>query len=346
MYKEGDDLLLQEFEKLELDDREIGFMKKFIRNDSAGHQSESLKKHHLYPDTGKPKPLPSFDILRDGPSEKFKDKKTGVLKTNGPYRAGSEWMGWLKLKDVEKQELFEAIKLISVTSAPFRDMGKRLKEIRVDEAKMKQKEFAERLSDGRDKKGKISWTTIRDLEFGIRQIPDKVLHQVHLKFQISREWLISGRGTKHTETGTIDVERITSVEHRMMKLEGIVDINVGVPAMVREGIKDFNIPKASNYELRNELSIAQKELIEQRETTQDLRRLVHSLGDTVELLRGNLEEAKTELEEATKKMASTMDQLQEYQTKSEEQIYQEMRDAEAEAMMADQREEDDYYADQ
>ena len=110
-----------------------------------------------------------------------------------------------------------------------------------------------------------------------------------------------------------------------MNLERVVDINVGVAVMQRDGITDHNIPKASNYELRNELSIAQKELIEQRETIGDLRMLVRSLNDAVENLRGHVGDAKAELEEAQKQLASAQKEMKELREASLNDIINEMQ---------------------
>ena len=136
---------------------------------------------------------------------------------------------------------------------------------------------------------------------------------------------MTGRGTKLTETDTLDIDRITNAEHRIMNLERVVDINVGLAVMKRDGIDDPNIPKASNYELRNELSIAQKELIEQRETIGDLRMLVRSLNDAVENLRGHVGDAQAELEEAQKQLASAQKEMKELKEASLNDIINEMQ---------------------
>lgn len=329
MYKENYKEL-EKFERLDLSDREVDMLKQFIRYESAsGYTPETVwhtknTKNNHKDNTGKVRPLPQFNVLRDGPKHDKHDAK-GVLKTYGEFNEekGNEWDGFMKLNESQQNLLVKTIKNISSNMHPYRQVGERLKEIRTDKG-MKQKEFAQFLSENNRFNDRVSWTTIRDLEFGARMIPDKILQQIYQKCSVSREWILTGRGTKLTETDTLDIDRITNAEHRIMNLERVVDINVGVAVMQRDGITDHNIPKASNYELRNELSIAQKELIEQRETIGDLRMLVRSLNDAVENLRGHVGDAKAEMEQAQKQLASAQKEMKELKEASLNDIIREM----------------------
>nr|BAR33877.1 hypothetical protein [uncultured Mediterranean phage uvMED] len=331
MYKENFKEL-EKFEKLDLLDREVDMLKQFIRYESAsGYKEEEVwhtvntRNNHKDRETGKVVKLPVFNVLRDGPKHDKPDAK-GVVKTYGEFNeeSGNEWDGFMKLTVAQQKLLVKTIQNISFHMHPHRQLGERLKEIRTDKG-MKQKEFSEFLSKGNRFNDRVSWTTIRDLEFGSRMIPDKILQQIYQRCSVSREWILTGRGTKLTETNTLDVDRITNAEHRIMNLERVVDTNVGLAVMQRDGITDHNIPKASNYELRNELSIAQKELIEQRDTIGDLRMLVRSLNDAVENLRGHVGDAKAELEEAQKQLGSAQKEMKELREASLNDIINEMQ---------------------
>ena len=108
---------------------------------------------------------------------------------------------------------------------------------------------------------------------------------------MSGEWLLEGRGTPDTRTGTLSLPRIVSAEERLTKLENLVNQNVGY-AQVKQMFaqKDervfenpngtFGMYRATNSQLRLDCD--------------NLKLLVDQLSNRVKMTE-NLLAAQTEL---------------------------------------------------
>ena len=297
--------LLEGFSKLELDDREVEIMKKFIRNDSAGgfHDNQVINNYKSL-ETGQRIALPVFDVLRKGPFEHVTNPD-GEPRTIGKYRKGNEWEGFEALTKRQQVLLFDVVRNISHHTAPFREMGGRLKEVRADSGYGQTlQKFADFLSDDQLK---VTRSTIRDLEFGARQIPDKILFALHLKCKINRDWILHGRGAKKSNSESSSDDLTFSLENRIQQLERQLSDYVGVVEMQRDGKVNFDIPRGSNYELRQDLDKLQEEV-------RDLRASQRQIGDNQSLIMEKLDIVSAgvkDMREGTDRVTDTLQRVEE-----------------------------------
>lgn len=122
------------------------------------------------------------------------------------------------------------------SAPPYRAQGKRLKQIR-EKYKLNHKEFSEQLrsplKDTPFPEQDIVYkpNRLRDMEYGSLPFDPKFAEILFIKFGVSSEWLLEGRGMPETKTGTLSAARISSAEDRLSRLESLVDINVGFAKM-------------------------------------------------------------------------------------------------------------------
>ena len=139
--------------------------------------------------------------------------------------------------------------------------------------------FADFLSDDQLK---VTRSTVRDLEFGARQIPDKILFALHLKCKINRGWILPGRGAKKSNSESSSDDLTFALENRIQQLERQLADYVGFVEMQRDGKVNFDIPRGSNYELRQDLDKLQEEV-------RDLRASQRQIGVDQRLIMEKLD---------------------------------------------------------
>ena len=326
------------FDTLDLDDREINLMKKFIRNESASgyteetnFQEKQLIDNYKSLDSGRKIKLPVFNILRDGKKEETRMKVGSLageteVRTIGVYNArdGNEWEGFLILSKPQQKLLYEVIKNISHHTAPYKEMGARLREVRMESGYGKTlQNFATFLSD---KDNKVARSSIRDFEFGARAIPERLLFIIKQKCEINREWLLHGRGQKKVVSGEFDRDLLENMNNRLLDLDRVVNTNAGFVDMQRDGKTDFNIPRGNNYLLRQDLNKVEEDLRDMRDGQRSIHTTLSLVTEQNQMLKGQLKDALAELTEARKV-------LQDFQATSEEKFYDELRASEAEDRM-------------
>ena len=84
-------------------------------------------------ESGRKLTLPVFNILRDGKKENVRNDDEEV-RTIGIYNAddGNEWEGFSVLSKPQQKLLYEVINNFAHHTAPYKDMGARLKEVRME----------------------------------------------------------------------------------------------------------------------------------------------------------------------------------------------------------------------
>ena len=167
------------------------------------------------------------------------------------------------------------------------------------------------------------------MEFGALAIPEMLLFIIKQNCEINREWLVHGRGQKKVESGEFDRDLLENLSNRVLNLDQVVNTNVGIVDMQRDGKIDFNIPRGNNYLLRQDLNKVEEALSDLRDSQRSVHTNLSLVTEQNQMLKGQLKDALVEPAEARK-------DLQDFQTKSEEEIHQEMLTLEAEDRMADE----------
>ena len=173
---------------------------------------------------------------------------------------------------------------------PYRNIGLRLRQIRTDR-KLTLSEFAKMLSSPAGELPhpgqalEFSQEQIRDWEYGRRPFAGTALPAlIFQKFGISGEWLMENRGSPHTRTETLTLERMVSLEERMTYLENRTNANVGVSQLrlleeqnhervIKGEDGSYSIINGTNTQLRLDLDEANQKIKQLEKTLTDNQKL-------------------------------------------------------------------------
>ena len=235
-----------------------------------------------------------------------------ILSEQKPPLDVKDWGTWTKDKR------FEMLSKMAIrdneTGPPYRAIAKRLQQIRKDRNLTAEK-FAEMLSKPKgeepwpDDEFKFKAKDINDLEYGNRKI-DHVLGAIVLKrFDVSADWLLSGRGAPHTGTNSITPGRLMQLEGELRELQGVVNQNVGQnlinqlgetgheKTMKAQTGPGFIMKGAVNAQLRLDVDSILSEVQYLKQLVDSQSKLLESYNNTLEAFRGRLTEAERKLSE-------------------------------------------------
>jgi len=203
------------------------------------------------------------------------------------------------------------------SAPPYRAQGKRLRKIR-EKYKLTHKEFAEQLNSPvkdapfPDEDITYKATRLRDLEYGTLPFDEKFAEVLLIKYGVSSEWLLEGRGTPETKTGTLSAARISSAEGRLSRLESLVDNNVGVAKMQEMAdAKDPRVKRGENntvWMLRGTNAQLRIDIDDMRFLLGHQTQLIEHLGKRVESAE-NLLASQTELIKSYKEQTDAVKAL-------------------------------------
>jgi len=200
----------------------------------------------------------------------------------------------------------------AVEAPPYRNIGLRLRQIRTDR-KLTLSEFAKMLSSPAGELPhpgqafEFSQEQIRDWEYGRRPFAGTALPVlIYHKFGISAEWLTEGRGTPHTRTETLTLDRMVSLEERMTYSENRIDANIGVPQLrlleeqnhervIKEENGFYRIIHGTNTQLRLDLDEANQKIKQLEKTLNENQKLWEVASALIQNYESTLSRVDAEL---------------------------------------------------
>ena len=200
------------------------------------------------------------------------------------------------------------------SAPPFRDIGKRLKKIRTDRNWTTQ-QMANELFKPEGQQPfpsevmEFKAQRISDMEYGNRKFDARFATLLRVKFDISEEWFLAGKGNPFTKTDTLTTPRITDLEVRMEKAENLIQHNIGA-GMMEELLKagnelvykneldgSVNMYGATNASLRIKVEEQGKEIENLKEIVKDLRDMMRGQRRDLENIYDAFSKISTDMEQ-------------------------------------------------